>query len=228
MWMMHFTDVKGWRRLKILLINPNSSQQLTEELYRQAVLIASSSTSIDVFSPSCGPLSIENEEDAEESASCTLRELEDRPAVVDAMIVACYSDHPLVPILRHQWNKPVVGILKASLIIADALNKKPLIITSGDDWIEPLATYLKRTGRLGVVRAIHDNATNLFDGREHINRRVFEEVQDFLSESEYVLCLGCAALTGTENTLTSIPWIVIDGVKAAVKLLESGGDSWPT
>ncbi len=207
--------------MKILLVNPNSNLQLTQELQRQAVLAASPTTFIDVFNPSHGPRSIANEGDAEDSVAYTLEELQDRPAGADAMIVACYSDHPLVSLLFRQWNKPVIGILEASLICADQMNKRPIIMTSDDEWIDPLSAYVEKTGRSGVVRAIHDNASNLFEGREHINGKVLQEIQDLLRETDYALCLGCAALSGTEAQLISVPWVVIDGVKAAVKLLES-------
>lgn len=49
----------------------------------------------------------------------------------DAVLVACYSEHPLVKALREELSQPVVGILEASLAVARTLGSRVGVLGTG-------------------------------------------------------------------------------------------------
>lgn len=208
--------------MKILIINPNTNKALTKEIINQANKVAGKDITIEGFSPTQGPLSITCEKDERDSEKYCLEELGDRLVDVDGIVIACYSDHFLIRTLRSRLNKPIVGIMEASLIFADQFAKLPLIVTSDNSWIPTLSNYLMRTHREGIVRAIDLGAAELFASRDSLDEKIIIQIQNFLYlNNNYILCLGCAAMTGIEENVrksTSLP--VIDGVKAAITLVE--------
>lgn len=114
--------------------------------------------------PAEAPVSINNEEDAEESKKHCVKMLnDDLIEEMDAFIVACYSSHPLVPwLVEHQLvkkrDKFVIGIFEASVELSLRLapeSKKFAIISSGKVW-EKLLTE--------AVRRLPDLANSRFGG----------------------------------------------------------------
>ena len=153
------------KSFRILVINPNSNKDMTRGL---DLLIKSLSfsdlTQVTTYSAPSGPNSINNEDDAAETAVIILKDFEQNPALndYDAYVVACYSQHPLVPALRKRQTtaegtiKPVIGIFEASistslnivnssgLVFAPGTEKESVpskfgIVTTGKAWI-PLLT----------------------------------------------------------------------------------------
>lgn len=90
---------------------------------------------IDTFTAPSGPSSINDEIDAQESSEACLPALKEFLDDYDGFVVACYSVHPLVNLLRkeaarHDHSKhyrPIVGIFEASISAALSLLSIPSI-----------------------------------------------------------------------------------------------------
>ncbi len=206
--------------MRILAINPNT---LVELAHAVALTVHDRLPHQDViaFCPTKGPTSIESEHDAWESAWHCMEELGNLPGTMDGIIVACYSDHPLIPVLRDRFDKPVIGILQASLRAADNYGMSPFIVTSGDGWIPVLSEYLSHRSQEGLVRAVHASAAHLFSNTAGTVDAIRREILEVDNSGNYALCLGCAAMAGLAGKIAPFwPHPVIDGVEAAAEWIE--------
>ncbi|TDL16941.1 hypothetical protein BD410DRAFT_754926 [Rickenella mellea] len=149
---------------RILIVNPNSSQSMTDAL--RPVVEGLGYTSYSYFTAPDGPVSINSTADIEESTSASLAALQSLLPTHSAVLIACYSAHPLVPALRHwlanhadpeQRRKPVLGIFEASVAAALQVCGTGIpggggswgIISTGKVW-EELLTNAVTGGSMGT------------------------------------------------------------------------------
>jgi Asp/Glu/hydantoin racemase len=175
-----------------------------------------------LWNPTTGPASINNDADAETSTACVLRDL---PAAVlqgtDAVLVACYSAHPLTralpPLLPPQM--PVLGIFEASVQAALAAldanpdnPKKPTarfgIVTTGLYWetaltagVHALLAEPADRDRFKGVASTGLSAAQLHSApAEQVRARVEEATRRLVRGGDVrVVCLGCAGMVGMDN-----------------------------
>src|SRR6202166_482209 len=105
------------RRPRILVINPNSNEAVTEGL-RQAVfpLTYAEGPEIACTTLTEGPYGIETQEHAD-SVTIALRRKVEAAGDVDAFVIACYSD-PGLHVAREGTDKPVFGIAESGILTA--------------------------------------------------------------------------------------------------------------
>lgn len=147
----------------------------------------------------------------------------------DAFLVACYSDHPLVHMLREQTSKPVMGIFHASVLHALGLGRgKFAIVTTAHTWksllddavLAMLGSNYTYAGTfstgLGVLE-IHDLPAETVTAKLVDCAKLAVEKHDAKA-----LVLGCAGLSGLDEAIRKAvgPGIaVIDSVVAGTELL---------
>ncbi|KAG8742859.1 hypothetical protein FRC10_000838 [Ceratobasidium sp. 414] len=231
------------RAIKILVVNPNSSQNITQsliDLFRASPPAAHVTVSFFTGPPEC-PKSIDDEEGCYSSASTCLPLL--LPAVqahqYDAYLVACYSGHPLPNLLRAtSGNKiPCLGIFEASIIHALAKTgpgEKFGIITTGQVWVPLLTDALHNflgvssTSRFAGVVSTGYSATELHDvPQAEVYAKIGQGARELVEEhGARVICLGCAGMAGMEKAIwegLGSQWgdkvQIIDGVQAGISLL---------
>lgn len=173
------------------------------------------------FTAPSGPTSINNEDDAAESAKHCITALQKGGYLTtyDAFLVACYSQHPLVPWLEKQpeiteKQKPVTGIFEASVdkslkIIATA--EAFGIVSTGKIWekllSEAVGDYFSKRlhkdpgEKFAGVETTGLNATELHDAPPEEVRRKMKDATKRLVKSGYVgaICLGCAGMAGMDE-----------------------------
>lgn len=157
-------------------------------------------------------------------------------------IIACYSAHPLVDMLKLLTNKPVVGIFEASITTCFhilARSKKFGIVSTGHIWERLLTEGVNHF--LGVHSALFAGvqttgltAAELHEApQEEVRLRIRGAVKHLLETNHSqlgVICLGCAAMADMDTIVreTCIEVLgevegsgirIIDGVAAAVQLL---------
>ncbi|KIJ65019.1 hypothetical protein HYDPIDRAFT_27751 [Hydnomerulius pinastri MD-312] len=204
--------------IKILIINPNSTQGMTDGL--QKVVIAQADVEYSYFTNPDGPASIDDKEECNNSAQTCMTALLDQKHTVDltqfdGFVVACYSLHPLVETLKEKMGKPVVGIFEASVTTCLHLlsvSQKFGIVSTGDNW-----KVLLRDGVAEILGA--PNGGTKFAGVETTGRTAGElhddspeQVQQLMKDATKrllgdngnqvgAICLGCAAMTGLRETV---------------------------
>ena len=124
--------------VKILVINPNSSEKVTKNLEKQ--LLNRKMFNCFYTGPSDSPKEI-TPTTSLQSEKAVLEDfkvnIEDR-LNYDGYLVCCYSDHPLVYSLGKLTKKPVMGIMQATLLFAllqpTTKTTRLFILTSTSEW----------------------------------------------------------------------------------------------
>lgn len=211
--------------MRILFINPNTSESFTTKIQTLAKKYASPGTEIRAINPDSGPRSIESIYDELLSSPGTLKAALNN-LDYDGFVIACYSDHPTVYALREVTDKPVLGIAEASMFMACMLGHKFSVVTTNCEWEPLLWDAVKHYGmaeRCTSVRSTGMPVLALESAKpEETYQMILNAARRSVEEDgAEVICLGCAGMAGLDKKLEAelhIP--VIDGVVAALKLME--------
>ena len=108
--------------MRIKIINPNTTESMTESIRRAAEKHKKTDTEIIAVNLSCGPDSIECFVDEYLAIPGVLKEIidGDRKEEIDAYIIACFGD-PGLQAAREITQKPVIGIAEAAILAAGVL-----------------------------------------------------------------------------------------------------------
>ncbi|EFQ91078.1 hypothetical protein PTT_12195 [Pyrenophora teres f. teres 0-1] len=234
----------------ILIINPNSTEQMTNGLKPLVDgLQFTDQTAHEYFTAPSGPKSINNEDDAAESVEHCLPALRKDLERYHGFLVACYSQHPLVPLLKDEASvqksrKPVTGIFEASVGTALQVmhpDEKFGIVSTGKVWetiltdatTAFLGTGFEASKRFAGVETTGLNATDLHDApAEEVRKRMKDAVKRLLNKEKVgAICLGCAGMAGMdemvrEACVEELGLVqgsrvkIVDGVMAGVAWLE--------
>ena len=212
--------------MRLLMINPNTSEDFTEKIMESAETYASPSTQVAAMTAASGPRSIEGIYDELLSAQGTLEVFLKQMDDYDGFVLACYSDHPVIYAAREITEKPVLGIAEASMHTACMLGHRFSVVTTNDEW-EPLlwdaARHYGLDSRCASIRttglpvlALEGKSDEEVHGLiEAAARQAVEE------DGAEVICLGCAGMTGLDKRLESALGVpVLDGVVCALKMIE--------
>ena len=148
--------------------------------------------------------------------------LQDKMDNFDAFLVCCYSQHPLVPMLRAEIaiassskRKIVTGIFEASvatclqsLSVDEYETEKFGIVSTGSQWQEVLDEAVAnllgpgpRT-RYAGTETTGLNADELHTTpKEYVDGRINLATKILLSKGAKAICLGCAGMSGMDKTV---------------------------
>lgn len=98
--------------MRILVINPNTSEEMTRDIGAEARRYARPGTEIEAISAAWGPRSIEGHYEEQLGAVATLEVLREQVSGFDGVVIACYGDPGLFA-AREVSPVPVVGIAEA-------------------------------------------------------------------------------------------------------------------
>lgn len=218
----------------ILVINPNSSQKVTENL-KNTIAPPPNVELAFYTAPDTSPKEIDGAETLAISEKAVLDDILPKKLLDhhDGFLVGCYSDHPLIESLASHTHKPVLGIMHATLLYAyanPAFNRL-IIITSTEGWVKLLDDAITRFAGVGSFPYLKFQKTaaldvlvlNLSDPQEFL--QICTRVRWILdlNASSPIDCvlLGCAGMAGLDDKLhEEFPNVrFVDSVKAGVQFL---------
>jgi allantoin racemase len=208
---------------RLLVVNPNTSAQMTETIGRAASL-AGSLIGVDVLTvcPSNGPESIEGRFDEIVSAywtlDCVMQVVDD----YDGVVVACYGPHPAIEGIREATSVPTMGIMEASVLYALPLGAQFSIVTTSPRWQPLLLEGVRILGVDARCASVRSSGLAVLDldrlpHEEVCARLAFEARQAVENDGAEVILLGCAGMAGLQETVAleaGVP--VVDAVWAGV------------
>ncbi len=212
--------------MRILVINPNTTQSMTDAIKVTAKRYASRDTRIDAMCAPWGPRSIEAHVEETLAAAATVQSVADHRDEYDAFVVACYGD-PGLYAAREVASVPVVGIAEASMLMACTLAHRFSVVTVVPRIIPMLEDLVHRYGmerRCASVRSSGLAVLDIEGGLAEAGEAILSEARAAISgDGAEAITLGCAGMGPLDDWLrTRMPGVpVIDGVAAAVKLCES-------
>ncbi len=211
--------------MQLLVINPNTTDEMTRGIERQAMRFARPDTRIEAISPAWGPPSIESHFEEELAAVATLQTIAERGETYDGIVIACFGD-PGLYAAREISPVPVVGIAEAAMLLACTVAHSFSIVSTLHRVKPSLEDLVRRYGlesRCASVRTTPLAVLDIDRDPDAANNTIVAEGRRAIEEdSAEAILLGCAGMgvlddRRIQETL-GVP--VIDGVVAAVKLLE--------
>jgi allantoin racemase len=210
--------------MRILVINPNTSEEMTQDIDREARQYARSDTEIETVCPAWGPRSIEGHYEEELAAVAMLEVVKERAGEFDGVVIACYGD-PGLAAAREISPVPVVGIAEASMLMACTVAHSFSIVTV----LPRVKPLLEDTVRLHGLEmrcaSIRTTPLSVLDCErdpEAAGREIVKAAKLAIEEDgAEAICLGCAGMGPLDKAVSSEVGVpVLDGVACAVKLVE--------
>lgn len=213
--------------MKLLLINPNTSDGFTATAQKAADAFKNTDTTVKAVSSPCGPLTLEGYFDEIISSVGVLEMIQKEKEEYDGFIVACFSNHFSIYAARQLTDKPVVGIFEPPMLLAKQLGAKFSIVTPSPRWKPLLEEGLEAVGMQGDCTGIRVIGLDVKElecmPEDRLEEQLLEESRRALAEDgAEVIVLGCCGLAGLNTRLSAklgVP--VLDPVASAVKILES-------
>lgn len=221
----------------ILIINPNSNEHMTQGLVKMVEDLSTTlsfATSIYFYTgPQPCVYSINNEVEAGMTRDIIYEnwfkaeESYFKTPKFDGYLVACYSAHPLVSLLRQEYpSRHVSGILEASIWTALSMgtcwpgdkNSKFGIVTTGTYWEEALSEAVRDLLTNNVLAPLNDQAnaslgrfkgvqsTGLNGDELHaadaavVRDKMMSATKRLVKDRDVrTVILGCAGMSGLES-----------------------------
>ena len=211
--------------MKILVINPNISQDVTALIEKESKRAADRDTEIIMETAPFGVEYIETRMEAViagYACSCVAAE---RYGQYDGVVIAAFGDPGLTGV-KELLNVPVVGMTEAALASACLLGQRFSIIAISDriaPWYRETVERSHLSTRLASIRSLKDPLKNVGTVQEDYTDRLLEMCKEAVQkDGADVIILAGAPLAGLARSLEgkiSVP--VVDGVSSAVKHCES-------
>jgi len=208
--------------LKILCLNPNSSQEVTVGIENICKNYALPTTEIEVKCIEEAPPGIESYHDAAVSVQYLLGKFEKWKEEYDGFVIACHSDIG-VDLLRELTDKPVIGIGEASMLFALPLGHKFSILSLKRKKIPQKEDLVKKYGFENRCASIRVTGLGVIANYQEKKEKLIQEGEKAVKEDRAeVLILGCAGMAGLDKEIEKIVGVpTIDGIVSALMIIES-------
>ena len=212
--------------MRIKVINPNTTASMTRKIGEAARAVASRGTEIIAVNPESGPVSIEGHYDEAVSAVAMLEEVRrgEREGV-DGYVIACFGDPGLLA-AREIARGPVLGIAEAAMHAASFVATGFSVVTTLGRTKVIARHLVERYGMSHIcrnIRACDLAVLELEDEGSDAGRLILQECRRARDEDDAgAIVLGCGGMADlTQRLQQQLGIPVIDGVTAAVKLVEA-------
>ncbi|MCJ7958178.1 MAG: aspartate/glutamate racemase family protein [Pseudomonas sp.] len=211
--------------MRILVVNVNTTESITETIAQQARAVASPGTEIVGLTPYFGAESVEGNFESYLAAIAVMDRVMAYDQPFDAVIQAGYGEHGREG-LQELLNVPVVDITEAAASTAMFLGHAYSVVTTLDRTVPLIEDRLKLAGlyqRCASVRASGMAVLELEEDPLAAMEAIVRQAERAIHEDKAeVICLGCGGMAGLDEQIrqrTGVP--VVDGVTAAVTIAES-------
>jgi allantoin racemase len=211
--------------MRILVVNPNTTQSMTDKAAEAARAVAGRGTEIIAVTSQMGPVSIEGHYDGAMALPGLLAEIRKAEAAgAQAAVIACFDDTGL-DAARSLATFPVLGLCESALVTAGFLCQRFTVVTTLERsrvLLENLTRHYGFGGR-AKVRAADIPVLDLEDPASGAISKLRQQIELALAEDRAeAIVLGCAGMADLAHALQQeygVP--VVDGVSAAVKQAEA-------
>lgn len=206
--------------MKILIINPNSSPDMTASIQKAALAYADGDFEVTTLPTPGAPEYIDYYTDAAVAAPGMMQLVRENEAEYDAFIVACHCD-PNLDLLKQITDKPVVGIGEASMKLASMLGHSFSVVSAGTHSIPNKQAIIRKYHLEGCAASVRGPKEPCDEGSAESPylSAARAAIDEDLAE---VIVLGCAGFTGLASSMSEklgVP--VLDGVVCAL-IIASG------
>lgn len=209
---------------RFLVINPNTDGEMTRQIGESLREILPEHTELCVETNIAGPVSIEGHTDEVVSAYYILKRIAEQQEAYDGYLIACFSDHPSVAVLRELTGRPVVGIAEAACHMAAMTGSRFGIVTTSPKWVPMLQEAVRCFGleeKCAGVLSTGVSVTGLHElSQQEVEEAVLRTGKEAIALGAETLCLGCAGMSGLQERIErelGVP--VVDSCQAGLMML---------
>jgi allantoin racemase len=210
--------------MRILVVNPNTSEEMTRDIAEQAARYARPDTELETVAASWGPRSIEGHYEEHVAAVATLEAIGSRTGSFDAVVIACFGD-PGLYAAREVSPVPVIGIAEAALLTACTVAYRFSVVTVLPRVRPLIEETVRRVGLESRCASVRTTPLSVLDCERDPDaaaREIAVAARAAVEEDgAEAICLGCAGMGPLDRRVgdeLGIP--VLDGVACAIKLAE--------
>jgi allantoin racemase len=211
--------------MKILLLNPNTSESLTDRLLAAGREVPASGTELIPATAPRGVPYISTRAEAQIGGTIALEMLAERHGSYDAAIIAAFGDPGLMA-ARELFEVPIVGMAEAAMLTACMLGRRFAIVTFATalgPWYQDCVAMHGMAGRCAGIR--------MLDGAFGAISEVQEEKEELLvalandavasTQADVVIFAGAPLAGFAAKVRERVPVPIVDQVQAAVKQAEA-------
>lgn len=213
--------------MKIMVLNPNSSETVTGAIMDSARRAAAAGTELVGVTTKGGTRNIDSAFGDYLSGANAIRTALEAATVhrPDAIVLAGFG-RVGIDALKEVFAIPVVSISEASMAIACLLGHRFTTLTMLQQFIPYQQDLVRLYGfeaKCASVRAINVNVEECVTNREKTLRELTEQIRTIVTEDRAeVVILACAGLCGYDTELSKLAGVpVLDPVAVGVKVAES-------
>ncbi|MBO1269572.1 aspartate/glutamate racemase family protein [Arthrobacter cavernae] len=216
--------------MKLLVINPNISADVTALIEAEALRSAGPDTELIVRTAGHGVEYIETRFESLIAAGAVAEIIAEHAAgpasgQVDGIVVAAFGD-PGMPALKELVDVPVIGITEAALCAAALQGQRFSIIAISDRitaWYRDCVEHFGLGGRLASIRSINQSLNSIGSVQADFKETLLALSRQAVAEDGAdVVILAGAPLAGLARELEGqIPVPVVDGISAGIRMTEA-------
>lgn len=210
--------------MRILVVNVNTTESMTDSIAESARTVAAPGTEIVGLTPTFGADSCEGNVESYLAAVGVLDRVLAYTEPYDAVIQAGFGEHGREG-LQEALDVPVVDITEAAAITAGLLGHKFGVVTTLDRTVPLIEDRLLLAGldrRCVAVVGSGLGVLELEEDRDRTIETIVGRAKELVDHrGAEVICLGCGGMAGLDAAVaeaTGAP--VVDGVASAVTLAE--------
>jgi allantoin racemase len=210
---------------RLLLINPNISDSVSDLIRAEAERSAAPGTTVEVLTAPFGVAYIETRFEALIGAYAAAQLAAEHHERFDAVVVAAFGDPGLAG-LREALPCPVTGLTEAALASACLLGQRCSIVAISQRiraWYRETVQHMGLEGRLASIRGLDEPLADIGNVQGTQGERLVALAERCVDEDGAdVIVLAGAPLAGLARSLRGrLPVPVVDGVSSAVRHAES-------
>ncbi|WP_315833594.1 aspartate/glutamate racemase family protein [Bradyrhizobium prioriisuperbiae] len=211
--------------MRLLLLNPNTTEAVTERLTGAAQAAAAPGTELVPLTATRGVPYIATLAEAQIGGAIALEMLAEHHTDVDAAIIAAFGDPGLFG-ARELFDIPVVGMSEAAMLTACMLGRRFAIVTFAaalGGWYRDCVEMHGLRDRCCSVRMLDQSFTSIADVQDEKEELLVALANKAVAEDDAeVVILGGAPLAGLAGKIrdrVAVP--LVDPIAAAVKQAEA-------
>jgi len=210
--------------MKLLIINPNISQSVSDLIAAEAARTAAPGTQITTLTAPSGVAYIETRFEALLGAWAVANLAAEHVQAYDALVIAAFGDPGLMA-MQEVLPCPVVGLTQASLASASLLGNRISIVAISSRirvWYRETVGQYGLLGRLASIRGLDEPLSDIGSVQQDQAARLVEIAHRCVNEDGAdVIILAGAPLAGLARQVgAQLPVPVVDGVSSAVRQAE--------
>jgi len=211
--------------MRLLLLNPNMTDDVTTRMVEAGQAVASAGTQIIPATASRGMPYISTRAEALIGGGIALEMLAAHTGQVDAAIIAAFGD-PGLPAARELFDFPIIGVSEAAMLTACMLGKRFAVVTFSSSLVSWYRDCIELNGmgdRCAGIHSLELSFAQVTDEEQANSDALVDFAEKVVRDANAdVLIFGGAPLAGmARRERERIPVPVVDPVSAAVKQAEA-------